>query len=366
MNIVHYCMSSGRGGLEIYPVRLASGQRDRGHEVCVVSSQGSFMSRIASERALSVKTERGGLLHLLRLYLFLRKTRPDIVHVHRSGDIFAPALLRYLKGFRYRLIWMVQMASSYNKKDPYHWIFYRKIDAVIAISRFVRKKLLGSCPLKPGIVRTEYYGVHLPDYRKDVSVRLKRRLALGIRPGQTAVCQVSRVEEGKGLGRLFEAARRVLSVNPSVKFFVAGEATDEKGEKFMQSLKRKIHDAGLKESFIMTGRIEDIAGLWQAMDIGVLCSVREAFGLALIESMAAGKPVIGSDSGGIREIVSHNINGYLVNPYDPEEISRRILEITEDHELMQRFGKASLRLAEERFSFESYIDRSERVYGDPR
>jgi glycosyltransferase involved in cell wall biosynthesis len=121
---------------------------------------------------------------------------------------------------------------------------------------------------------------------------------------------------------------------------------------------------GINNNVIFTGYRCDIPELMSALDILVSASWAEPFGLVVIEAMAAAKPVIGTKSGGIPEIVLDNKTGRLVPPHDPDSLANAIIEIAQDAELMEAMGRSGRQRAEEVYSSELWIRRITSVFED--
>jgi glycosyltransferase involved in cell wall biosynthesis len=100
----------------------------------------------------------------------------------------------------------------------------------------------------------------------------------------------------------------------------------------------------------------------QALDIAVLPSRGEAFGLAMIEAMANGRVFVGSRSGAIPEVVEHGRNGLLFEPGDPEDLARALIELLHDPAKRSRMGTEARKTFEERFTLDREIQETEELY----
>ncbi len=105
-------------------------------------------------------------------------------------------------------------------------------------------------------------------------------------------------------------------------------------------------------------------GYYAAADLFVLPSISrlEAFGIAALEAMASGKPVVVSDVPGIREVIDDGVEGLLADPINPEDVAERMRELLQDPEARRRMGSRGRRKVEERFSVERVVDRLEAFY----
>ncbi len=98
-------------------------------------------------------------------------------------------------------------------------------------------------------------------------------------------------------------------------------------------------------------------------DVFVMPSVQEIFGMAVVEAMAAGKPVLASDVGGIPEIIRHTHDGLLVPPNDPEALALALVDLSSEGARMERFASNARKRASEQFSLEAMVQSALKMYG---
>jgi glycosyltransferase involved in cell wall biosynthesis len=109
----------------------------------------------------------------------------------------------------------------------------------------------------------------------------------------------------------------------------------------------------------------DVSPILRLADVLVLGSVeREGLSVALIEGAAAGIPLVGSDLGGIPEVIEHGVNGFLFRPADPRELARALERLITAPDLRERMGRSSRAIQLERFSREGMVGRIERLYDE--
>jgi glycosyltransferase involved in cell wall biosynthesis len=122
-------------------------------------------------------------------------------------------------------------------------------------------------------------------------------------------------------------------------------------------------ELGLEDAVEFTGFRTDVPQLVESMDILVHASILpEPFGQVVIEGMAAGKPVIATDGGGVTEIMVHGVTGLLVKMGDEKEMADAILQLLNDPALAQRMGEAGSRRVIDHFTIQRTADRVQSVY----
>ena len=111
-----------------------------------------------------------------------------------------------------------------------------------------------------------------------------------------------------------------------------------------------------------TGRCERVGDLLSVSDVCALSSKAEGFSNAILEYMAAARPVVTTDVGGAREAVEEGETGYVVAPGDDEAMAARVVELLRDPERARRMGERGRRVVEEKFSCEAQLARTEALY----
>jgi glycosyltransferase involved in cell wall biosynthesis len=119
---------------------------------------------------------------------------------------------------------------------------------------------------------------------------------------------------------------------------------------------------GLKANVEFLGERSDVPALLAAADFGVLSSYEEGFSNVILESMAAGLPMIVTNVGGNPEAVLDRQTGIILPPHDPAALGQAILDLAQDPELRRRLGAAALLRVQKDFSMESCVDAHEGLY----
>lgn len=200
------------------------------------------------------------------------------------------------------------------------------------------------------------------------SGKLQRELGL---PSETPLVAVlSHVIPEKGLEDFLEAAAGVAGRFPEARFlFVGGRFRVKDGEivphpGYGEELGRRARQLGLDGRVVFTGYRMDVPEILPDIAVSVLPSLMEGLSNTLLESMAAGRPVVATRVGGSPEAVEDGTTGLLVPPRDPAALSRAICRLLERPDLADRLGRAARRSVIERFSVERMVRDTERLYLD--
>ena len=181
------------------------------------------------------------------------------------------------------------------------------------------------------------------------------------------VAMVANFRGQKDQTTLLHAAKRILTIDPTVVFVLAGGVFQGSAicESLRQSAEQIAEEIGISSSVWFLGAVDPgtIPGLLQHVDVSVLASRgNEGIPNAILEAMAAGKPVVATDTGGCREVVQHGVTGFLVPPGDPAQLADRILRLLRNDRDAARMGKAGRKRAEAQFSLSPMIHRFSSLY----
>jgi glycosyltransferase involved in cell wall biosynthesis len=190
-------------------------------------------------------------------------------------------------------------------------------------------------------------------------VDLERFLTLpppAARRGPRCVGAVANLRPVKGLDLLLDAAARLAPDHPDVVFRVAGEGEDR------PALEQGAARSGLAERFVLEGSVADVPGFLAGLDVAVLCSRAEGMPNAVLEYMAAGRPVVATAVGATPELIADGEHGLLVPPGDAAALARAIARLLADPALARRLGEAARWRARERYGREAMVRRFEDFY----
>jgi glycosyltransferase involved in cell wall biosynthesis len=164
--------------------------------------------------------------------------------------------------------------------------------------------------ISPSKIRVTYPGVNITQLVSKISdpEGINFRQDLGLSSQHLLIGSVAHLLPKKGHAVLLEAMVSVRSQVPSARLIVAGRGRES------ERLRQLTEQLGLNDVVQFLGYRNDIPNLMNACDIMVQPSLEEAFGVSLVEAMAIGRPIVGSNVGGIPEVVENGVTGFLVTP----------------------------------------------------
>jgi len=162
----------------------------------------------------------------------------------------------------------------------------------------------------------------------------------------------------KGIEYLIKSMKHVICMQKRVKLRIVGEGPEKERLKFL------IGKLGLRDKVIFEGFVphDKIVKYYQNCDVFCFLTLGEPFGIAILEAMACGKPVIASKIGGPAEIVKDAETGFLVNPRDTETVAERIIQLIKDEKLRKKMGRKARKIVVEKYSLEKVSEEYYRLY----
>ncbi len=173
------------------------------------------------------------------------------------------------------------------------------------------------------------------------------------------ILYVGRLSRDKGVQHLLRAAPKVLNVFPATKLVIVGQDYG-----YRPTLERLAQNLGISGSVSFAGRApnEDLPAIYQSSDLFVLPSELEAFGIALIEAMAMGVPVIASDHGGMRCVIENGKTGALFEPGNSDHLASVIIELLSNDEFRDVLTENALNNVIQEYAVETVVDQLETLY----
>jgi glycosyltransferase involved in cell wall biosynthesis len=187
------------------------------------------------------------------------------------------------------------------------------------------------------------------------------RQQLGLAACERMVTVVSRISRLKGLEHFIDAASLLAPWFPTVRFVIAGDAGEGDND-YVAALKQRAEHLGQRVLFI--GHRFDVPAVLKSAAVSVMPSLNEALSNVLLESMAAGAPIVATRVGGTPEAIVHGVTGLLVPANEPKALSGAIARLLNEPDLATALGGAARRTAESSFSFSRMVAATERLDQD--
>ncbi|TAN45392.1 MAG: glycosyltransferase family 1 protein [Nitrospirae bacterium] len=350
--LLHTESSKGWGGQENRTLRESLGLKKYGVKTIFLCQPGSELSKRASAAGFEIRECRMEKSYDITAFIKVLRTiktdKIDIVNTHSGRDSLIAGIAGRLSSRSPKIVRTRHLEMPITSRFTYSLLPHK----VVTVSDHVKRYLI-SKGVNPEDVISVPTGIDTAMFDPDrTEGTLKKEL--GLSDSTPLVGTVAILRRKKGHHILLDAVPTVLKNMPDARFVFAGDGPQN------ENLKAKINELGIGDRVLMLGMRRDMPNILKSIDVFVLPTLQEALGTSFIEAMAMGKPVIGSNVGGVGEVVRDSVNGYLVPPEDPAALAEAVLKMLGDKQKAGRMGLEGRQIAEQEFTTEKMC---EKMYG---
>lgn len=360
--VLHVITGVDVGGAETQLLSLVDGLVDRGFDVTVAYLKGD--GELAEEfRTAGCDVKRIGIradadpIGFLELLAHVARNDYDVVHGHLfHGNVYGVTAAT--------LAGVPHVVSSKHNDPPFwdrqpyrtiHDATLSRVDRVFPISESVREYLLATTSLTGENVQTIRYGLDPTPFDAVDEHTVQTVRAEFVDDDRPLVGTVARLTEQKDLDTLLRAFATVHDTHDA-HLAIVGRGEEQTR---LESLAKELN---LTAAVTFTGFREDVPALMHAFDVFALPSRWEGLGVVFLEAMAAGTPVVASNTSAIPEVVAHGETGILCPPGDQAAFADAIASVLADPERAVRMGQAGRERLEAEFAVERMVDETATAY----
>jgi glycosyltransferase involved in cell wall biosynthesis len=355
---------AGIGGGQVYLIELLKKlDRSRFNPVVTLVAPGEMYDRVvaagATAELLDIRSIRRrhpgvGLGAVTRLMRLIRRHGVGVIHVNSQKALIFALPAGLLTGTP--VVWHCHVDSDFGRF--YDLVGSALARVIVTNSNYVSRRFDG-IPWARRKIRLVYNGIDVERIRPSDGSKVRKEL--GIEEAAFVVGTVGRVQEEKGTRYLIEAAPRIAEAIPDALFVVVG-GTFDTADPYRQDLYRVASDLGVAGRTLFTGFRADVADCLAAMDVVVVPSLREAFGLVVAEALAMERPVVATRVGGIPEMIDDGRTGVLVSPRDSTAIADAVVALRRNWQAALEMGKAGRVVVASRFNLSAHVREIQNIY----
>lgn len=353
LRILHAEAAVGFGGQENRIFKEMCAMRARGHHLeALCQPQAQLVGRLRDEgfvvHTLAMKGPRNYVRGVPRIWRLLKEGGFQVVNTHSRRDTLLAGVAARLAGTP------LIVRTRHLAIRPHSLLSYTVVPhRVTTVSDYVRRLLIER-GVPPERVATVYSPVPLVPPVAHSSLRAE----LGLPPQAVVVGCVAVMREKKGHKALIDAMAGLLA-RPDVFLVLVGD-----GSPTRQNLQAHVRSRGLEHKVLFTGRRDDIPNVLGGFDVFALATEQEASGTVFVEAAAAGLPVIGTDVGGVSEMLQDGTTGLLVPLHDKAALTAALTALVDDPQRRRAMGQAGLQAvhAGDRFTLDGLAQRTESCY----
>ena len=284
--------------------------------------------------------------------------QPHIIH----GAVFEGVTMAAINGFIKKVPVIVLEETSDPKNRSWKGnllmkFFVKLSDAIIGVSPGVVDYLENTLKLPKHKIFLVNNGVVLPREISRTEIA-ELKVSLGINSNDIVIGSVGRMlqDENKRFSDLIKAFAIVCKTHSNVKLLLVGSGPE------VEKYKKLSEELAISDKVIFTGYQSDVALYYRVMNIFVLVSAYEAFGLVLAEAMLSKLPVVATKVGGMKYIVDDTKTGFLVKPFDVNAIAEKLNVLCFDEELRTNFGNNGFTKAIANYTEKQYVNNLFTLY----
>lgn len=368
MRVAHVIKATGIAGAERHLLMLLSGLRAREVDaqiVLLVEPRRPMDALVEEAAARDIPVGRIAIHSHFDVALFgklraaFRDMQPDIVHTHLlHADLFGIPAARLARVPA--VITSRHNDNAFRRRLPLRWLnraLWSQVDAGITSSDAVRRFSVAVEGAPPRKLQTIHYGLERrPDDALRQTDRVAFRAEFNLPPDAPVVGIVCRLVEQKGVAYGLEAFASATADLPEARLVIAGDGA-LKGR-----LQAQARTLGLADRVHFLGWRTDALRVFAGLDIFLMPSLWEGFGLVLLEAMSQRLPVVASNVSAIPEVVADGTTGLLVPPRDVARLSAALRLLLTDAPLRQHMGLLGEDRLEERFTAGRMVDETLGLY----
>ncbi len=362
MNILSLCLSKDLGGLELYAFRSALSYAEK-HRLIFVTSPNSKLSERLKTHSIDIRylqpTMRAlPLASAFKLAKIIDDDNIDIIHMHWGKDLALAALAKFLSKKKPKLVYTRQMMITRYKNDFYHRFLYSQLNLMLTITQQLEGLCKKFIPGNNVHIRTLYYGVDKPEQilNKDEIATLRKEKSFA--DDDFIVSLFGRLEQGKGQHLLIKAIAKARENNKEIKALIVGH---EMTTGYRHTLSQLAEEHNITDNIIFNDFVDNPQQLMQISDCLCLTTSEETFGLVLPEAMRCGIAVIGSNKGGVPEIIEHRVSGLLFESGDANDLCQQICYLFDNRKEKEKLANQGKQKADRQFDSDDHFKKLDEI-----
>lgn len=357
MRILEFCLSYGYGGLELYAINTAKFLNDSNYDYQFIAKKNTFIDNKLKDlkiapNYLDVKISSFPIISAIKLAKYLEKNKIDIIHIHWRYDFLLVVLAKVFIKRKIKIVYTRHMALTRYKHDFYHRFLYENVDAFLVISKALYADAIKYLPIKNEHIHLLHHGVPAAEKNTINCESYISESGMDINKFRLAI--FGRIEKGKGQHLVVKAANNLIKQGKELEVGIIGHVMDKA---YFSALKDDIKKNGIENNVFYLGFHNQPISIMPCFDAVVLATKCETFGLVLPEAMRAGVTVIGSNCGGVPDIIQHEKTGLLFESENVIDLTAQLSKIIDDKEFCDKLAFEGQKDADERFSEEAHFEK---------
>ena len=278
--------------------------------------------------------------------------------VSDKRDISMISLMKMFWFKDLNMIYQQQMQIGVNKKDFMHTLTYSKIDAWLSPLKWLADQVVERTRFDKEKIHVIPLGLELKKVRTDHSKEMARN-ELNLNQNSLILGVLGRFGPGKRQDFVVGAFAEIAKANTKIELLIVGESTKNEGSEYEDYVKKLANDLNLVEKVHFRPFMDEVGVFFRAIDLFVLPSEGETYGMVTLEAMAMGIPVIATNTGGTPEILKNGELGTLFSPEDEPEFVNKVIQLFDDPDNMKERAGRAIREVENKYTHDCECEQIE-------
>ena len=286
----------------------------------------------------------------LKVAKILRTEKIQVIHTHNTQPLVDGTLGALFSGKKKRIIHS-DHARQFPDKKRYmfaEWCMSHFVYKMIGVSEQTTANLRKYEKISTKKLMTIENGIDGSKFNVTIDIEAKRK-ELGLPVGGPVLGVISRLEKVKGITYLLQAMPEILKEHPQMTLLIVGDGAER------EALEKESLQLDIQDHVVFTGSRLDIPEIFQVLDIYVLPSLSEGLPMGLLEAMAARRPVVASNVGGIPSAVTNGETAVLVEPGNVQQLSLAIVDLLRDQSLKNKLADNAHNIFQVKYSAKNMV-----------
>lgn len=324
------CLSSSLGGLELNSLKFAGWMQERGWRVTFIAPPATPLAKWAEEWFVPLETlavRRGVAMPLAAWALKqqLQRLNVQVMVVTQNKDLALATFVKSLMGGRLRIIYQQHMQLGRPKRSIVHTLRFKMVDAWLTPLPGLAREVARQTHFDTRRLHVVPLGLPLEQFAPPGRTRAQARQELDLPREGRLLGVLGRFDDGKGQHLVIEALHHLRAqLGHEVHLLLMGEPTLNEGDKYLRHLHQLAVQLGVSKHVHFRSFRANPDVFYQAIDVFVMASQSETYGMVTLEAMAAGVPLVASAAGGTLELVRDGQTGLLYPVHDAAACARAV------------------------------------------
>ena len=325
------CLSKGMGGLELNTIKFAQWLKSRNWDITLFLIADSPIAHKAELEDNKITYAQKDwkyfdFLSAFRLSKKIENEHVDVVLVTNNNDLSLISIVKSFWNKNLKVIYQQHMNIGIDKKDFLHTLRFNSIDAWISPLKQLANEVGEKTNYKTDRVHIIPHGIELEKYSQNYISKADARNFFSIDPEKKIIGIIGRIDKLKGHHFVINALHFInKKYSADIELLIVGEPTIEDGTEYVNLLHSLTKKLGIEDKVHFRGFTDKPEMFYKAIDIFIMASANETFGMVTIEAMASGVPIVATKAGSNPEILENGKLGLLFPPGNEKIFARKVI-----------------------------------------